>query len=391
MTLPPTFQPPADPLERLEDNPYPIFTRFRRFAGPMMWAQQHWFILGHPEAMAVLRDTRLSSAPAAAGAAGADPGAAGDAAAQRARRRGLVQQTFTPAFVERFRPHTQKLVHALLDEAAADADLDLIADFATPLALLVAADVLGLRPEQAQPVSAWVTGITNSLAPPRGHRMLPGGGGPVIPTDEVRASVAAAIDAHRDRPHDDLIGLLAEADGPDGRLDADELLDVCLELLVSAHLSTVDLIGNGVHALLGSPLQAERLRAEPHLITTGVEELLRYDPPIQRITRFATADVELGGKTMERGQTVVILVGAANRDPEVFEAPDSLDLSRDPNHHVTFGRGMRFCLGAPLARLETQVAIGSLITRFPALRLAGTLRRRKVRGARGFAALPLAL
>ncbi|KPI15354.1 cytochrome P450 [Actinobacteria bacterium OK074] len=369
-------------LDRLQDDPYPVYRQFRR-AGPVMWAeaQQHWFVMGHGDAMAALRDPRLVGSAADAGAC---------AAARRTLRRGLVQNTFTPAFVERFRPHAQEVVDTLLDKAAARAELELVADLAVPLALAMATDLLGLRPNEAHVVSAWVQDVSGTLAPPRGHRMLPSGGGPVLPTEEVRENLAAALAVPRQGP-DDLLGLLLDADGPSGRPDPEELLDICAELLVSAYLSAVDVIGNGVHTLLDHPMQAERLRAEPGLITTGVEELLRYAPPIQWITRTVHEETELSGHTLGPGQTVVVLLGAANRDPEVFEAPDTLDLSREPNHHVSFGRGSRFCLGAPLARMEAQVAIGSLLARFPALRPAGEPRRRTLPGSRGFSSLPLAL
>jgi pimeloyl-[acyl-carrier protein] synthase len=365
---------PGDLMARLDEDPYPVYARFRDISGPMMWAQEHWFVLGHREAMAVLRDARMS------GSSGQDRAASS--------RRELVRTTCTPAFTEGFRPRVNDIASALLDKAEAVGTLDLVSGLAEPLALAVAAEVLGLRPARAELVNAWVTAISPTLAPPRGHRMRPGGQGPVEPTDTVRDCLAAAID----EGEDGLIGLLARAEGPDGRhLDTAELLDVCAELLVSAHVSTVDLIANGMRALLGSPLQAERLRSDPDLITSGVEELLRYDPPVQRITRFAAEDVTIGEYTVKSGQIVVVLVGAANRDPEVFEAPDALDLSRDPNHHLTFGRGMRFCLGAPLARMQAQVAIGALVARFPAVRPDGSPRRRDLRGVRGLSSLPLAL
>ncbi len=366
--------PPANLMARLEEDPYPVYARFRGLSGPLMWAQEHWFVLGHHEAMAVLRDRRLT------GGSGQHPAAIS--------RRELVRGTFTPAFAERLRPRAQELTDMLLDKGHAAGAMDLVADLTVPLALTVAGELLGLRPAQADVVNEWVTAITDTLAPPRGHRMRPGGQGTIEPTDAVRDCLDTAIEERQG----ELIGLLANAEGPDGRrLEAAELLDVCVELLVSAHLSTVDLIGNGVHALLNTPLQAERLRDDPGLIATGVEELLRYDPPVQRITRVAAEDVTIGEQAIKEGQVVVVLVGAANRDPDVFDAPDSLDLSRDPNHHLTFGRGMRFCLGAPLATVQAQVAIGSLFARFPAARLDGAPRRRAVRGVRGFSVLPVAL
>jgi cytochrome P450 len=368
--------------DQLEENPYPLYAQWRR-GGPVMWVDPpaHWFVTGHREAMAALREPRLVSPSVS------DPAA-------HLRRRSLAQEVFTLAYVEQFRLRAYEVADTLLAQAANRGGLDLVKDFGSPLAMSVAADMFGLPAEDRPAVSAWVGGQADGLAPPMGHcrRLLPGGvSAPVGVPEAMLATLADIVAARRKEPGDDLVSQLCGANGQSGSFDDTEVLELFAELLFSAHNSTIDLIGNGMQALLDNTSQLDRLRAEPELITTGVEELLRYDAPIQMITRRPTEDTELAGKTLLKGQTVIVMVGAANRDPEVFEGPDLLDLSRTPNHHLTFGRGPRMCLGAPFARVIGQVAIGSLVARFPSLRPAGPAVRRKAVGGRGFTSLPMAL
>jgi cytochrome P450 len=365
--------------DRLVEDPYPVYAQFRS-SGPVQWSEPdgHWYVLGHREAMAALRDTRLASPTR-------------PDAAVHARRRALVQNTCTAAFVELFRPYAAQVVAPMFDQAAARSGMELVDDLASPLALAVMCAVLGLPDGDRHTAGVWVRSISESLAPARGHRMCPHDAGPVGTSPEVRRGLTAAIAARRTDRRDDLIsGLLRAAEDGD-QFGDDELLDICAELLVSAHDSTVNLIGNAVTALLDNPIQLNRLRAEPGLITTGVEEFLRYDSPTQRVTRVAAEAVELGGQIVGKGDIVVVLIGAANRDPEVFDTPDLLDLSRSPNHHLAFGRGPQFCLGAPLARMLCQLAVGNLAERFAGLRTDGPADRRPGLGARGFTRLPLAL
>jgi hypothetical protein len=162
-------------------------------------------------------------------------------------------------------------------------------------------------------------------------------------------------------------------------------------LLVAGHETTVNLIGNGVWALLQHPDQLRRLRDHPELIDTAVEELLRFDSPVQMTSRTPTRDLELGGQRISAGQTVVLFLGAANRDPEEFSEPDRLELGRQPNHHLSFSRGIHFCLGAPLARLEGRIAISTIVRRLPALRPDGEAVRRSYVNLRGFVTMPLAI
>ncbi len=302
------------------------------------------------------------------------------------RLRTLVQKAFTPRVVERLRPRIEALVKEALDEAEARGSMDLVADLAYPLPVTVIAELLGVPVEDRSAFRRWSDALVGALDP-------------VALTDR-RSAVLAARDAlhaylervvaeRRAAPRDDLISRLVEAEEQGDRLSGPELLAMGVLLLVAGHETTVNLIGNGINALLAHPDQLARLRDEPELIEPAVEELLRYDSPVQLTGRVALEELELGGRRVEPGQMLMLLLGAANRDPRVFAEPERLDLGRDPNPHLAFGRGIHFCLGAPLARLEGQIAIRELVRRFPTLRLAGTPERRPTVTLRGFASLPL--
>jgi pimeloyl-[acyl-carrier protein] synthase len=367
----------------LQEDPYPIYAQWRQ-AGPLLWIEplDHWFIVGHQAVMAALRDIRMAKSPDY------------DAIAHT-RRRLPIQNVLTPALVEQFRPRAKDLTDTMLTKAAERGEMDLIGDFAAPLVISTAAALLGLPAENEHALGEWVRSVSGELLPAYGHCTRMGEDGPaadpVFPSDEVRRGLAAAIAAQGDDQADTLISRLLLEESHGGRLDDAEVLDLCVQLLVAAHDSTVGLIGNGVNALLDNPFQLDRLRTESSLITTAVEELLRYDSPTQYLARSATEDIQLAGQTLREGQAAIVMLGAANRDPDAFEGPDVLDLSRSPNHHVAFGRGGSMCLGASLARMAGQVAIGALTSRFPLLRRAGEPVRRRSLGGRGFSSLPVGL
>jgi cytochrome P450 len=200
----------------------------------------------------------------------------------------------------------------------------------------------------------------------------------------------ALLPERRRHPRADLLSSLIAAEEAGDRLTEGELLATCVLLFIAGHETTVNLIGNGLLALLRHPDQLERLRAEPGLIGSAVEELLRFDSPVQRTARITNAPVEVGGKTIPSGAFVVTAIGAANRDPQHFPDPDRLDVGRTDNRHIAFGFGIHFCLGAPLARVEGQLALGALMRRMPKLRLApGDLEWRESSTLRGLKALPV--
>jgi len=265
------------------------------------------------------------------------------------------------------RPRVEGIVSGLLDQAEANGGFDLIADFAYPLPVTVIAEMLGVPPADWERFRGWSSTLAASIDP-------------MITRDQLDAALLARnalwnyfkeiIALRRTEPREDLISALIAAEEEGHSLTEIELLVMLNLLLVAGHETTVNLQGNGVLALLRNPDQLERLRREPELIETAIEEMLRYDSPVQLTSRIASADTELGDKSLRQGQTVMLLLGAANHDPAVYTDPEAMDISRTPNPHLSFSRGIHFCLGAPLARLEGQVAIGAMVERFPNLRLA---------------------
>jgi cytochrome P450 len=306
------------------------------------------------------------------------------------RLRGLVSKAFTPRMVERMSAQAQAIVDAALDEAARRGGLELVEDLAYPLPVTVIARLLGVPEEDWPRFREWSRVLAASLDPVAAAMQ-----------DEARQAESAAADRaiqdyladivarRRGAPGDDLISALIAVEERGDVLGERELVVMLVLLLIAGHETTVNLIGNGILALLRNPAQLALLRSRPELLTVAVEELLRWDSPVQLTGRVVGETCELGGRTLRRGEFVLTLLGAANRDPAQFADPDRLDLTRDPNQHFSFGRGIHFCLGAPLARLEGRLAIGSLVRRFPDLRLDGEPVRSETITLRGLRRLPL--
>jgi hypothetical protein len=281
------------------------------------------------------------------------------------RIRGLVNKAFTPRRVAALRPRVEELVEQQLDAALGRGELELVRDLAHPLPVIVIAELLGVPAADRARFRHWSNGVVQILDPLSAERGL---------SRAVEAASALAdyfrgmLRIRRAEPQGDLLSAMLAAE-QDGRvLDEGDLLALSTLLLAAGHETTTNLIGNAVLALLRFPEQAERLRAEPSLMPTAVEEFLRFDSPVQLTDRVAISDVELGGRRVRSGQIVAALLGAANRDPAQFASPDALDVGRADNRHLAFGHGPHFCLGAPLARLEAEVAIGALLRRVPKLR-----------------------
>jgi pimeloyl-[acyl-carrier protein] synthase len=384
-------------LARVRSDPYPTYRALRR-ADPVHRSPllDTWVLTRYHDVTLLLRDDRLSaerhrwrgfqppdhnSQPVSMLVV--DP-------PYHTRLRTLVNRAFTPRTVQRLRPRIEAIVEKALDRAAQRGGLELIEELAYPLPVTVIAEMLGVPAEDWPRFRAWSRALVASLDPLAGS--------------DVR-SVAAMLDARealgrylsgivalrREQPGDDLIsGLLAVQDSGEG-LSHGELVTMANLLLVAGHETTVNLIGNGVLGLLRHPEQLALLRERPGLIGAAVEELLRWDSPVQLTARVALGEFQLGDRQVERGEMLIALLGAANRDPEQFSDPDRLDLTREPNPHLSFGRGIHFCLGAPLARLEAQVAIGALVSRFPGLRLGGRPRRSPTVTLRGLRRLPLSV
>lgn len=304
------------------------------------------------------------------------------------RLRGLMAKAFTSRRVERLRPRVQEITDGLLDGIAARGTADLIEDLAVPLPVRVICELLGVPAADRARFREWTAVLTVPAltSEARAHRR-----------EVARAFngyLTEVIAERRARPEDDLVSALINARDGDAALTEPELLAGIALLLIAGHETTVNLIGNGVLALLREPDQMALLRAKPELMPAAVEELLRYDGPVERASqRIALEDMEIAGTFVPKGAWVHVSLGAADRDPAVFDDPDRLDVTRAPKRHVAFGHGLHFCLGAPLARLEGQIAIGGLLDRFPGLALAvppADLRHHRTGSiVRGLVALPV--
>jgi cytochrome P450 PksS len=304
------------------------------------------------------------------------------------RLRRLVTKAFTPRMVEQQRPRIQEIADALIDRVAARGSMELVDDFAFPLPITVIAELLGIPVEDQARFREWSNSFVLPPMTPELQEQL------ARHTDEFVAYLDELFAHRRAEPTDDLVTALVLAEDAGDHLSENELCSMVVLLIVAGHETTVSLITNAVLSLLSNPEQLEKLRADPALLPAAVEELLRYDSAVERtITRLAAADVELGGATIARGDPVIAVVGSANRDPAQFPNPDVLDLRRDAGRHVGFGRGPHYCLGAPLARLETEIALETLFRRLPHLRLATTnddLYWRPIPIFRSLASLPVA-
>jgi cytochrome P450 len=282
-----------------------------------------------------------------------------------ARLRARVGRAFAGFLGDGLRAHIQRLAHGLLDAVHPQGGMDAIPEFAYPLPFLVMTDILGIPPEHRAQVRKW-SDAHGRLASLRWDWLREGLRG----FQQLLEYFRALVIERRARPAGDLISVLAASECPEDGPGGDALLANCALLLTTAHETTTNLIGNALLNLLRHPDQLQRLKEEPDLVPSAVEELLRYDSPKQGTSRFAREDLELAGKRIARGQTVFLLLGAANRDPEQFPEPDQLDLARHDNRHLAFARGIHYCLGAELARLECQVALSAILEHFPGLRLA---------------------
>jgi len=302
------------------------------------------------------------------------------------RLRGLVSQAFTPRTVERLRPRIAAITEELLD--AVGDDFDLIREVAFPLPIVVIAELLGVPSEDKEQFKAWSTILTRGLDPGATPDEL----GPIVGAlNELDAYLTGVIEERRRAPRQDLISDLVRAQEAGDQLSMPELLATCRVILTAGHETTVNLIGNGMLALLNHPGERDRLIADPSLMPGAVEELLRYDSPVQMTLRFTFEETVIGGQTAKPGDLVVALLGAANRDPEVFADPDRLDVTRkNASQHLSLGGGIHYCLGAALARLEGEIAIGAILRRRPNLALDGTpLTWRRNVVLRGVTSLPV--
>jgi cytochrome P450 len=394
---------------RFKANPYPFYARLRNEAP--VWRttlrdrRMAWLVTRYEDVAGVLKDRTFAKDPLNA----MDPEQRAKTPwvpgflkplernmldlddPDHARLRALVSKAFTPRLVERLRGRIESLCEELLDamerKGGRQGGAELVADYALPLPATVIAELLGVPAEDHAKFHRWSSRVVSISSSRDMMRALPAA------LAFVRY-LRKMFERRRIHPKDDLMTALVRAEEAGDKLSEDELLAMGFLLLVAGHETTVNLIASGTLALLENPDQMEKLKEDPSLIGPAVEELLRYTSPVEMATeRHASEDVEVAGTTIPRGELVLAVLGSANRDERHFEDPDALDLARDPNRHLAFGRGgVHHCLGAPLARMEGQIAVGAFLRRFPEASLAvrpDLLRWRRGLFLRGLKRLPL--
>lgn len=381
-------------------DPYPLYHRFLDEA-PVYWDPflHTWVVTRYADVITVLTHFSASRSPSpeqltAMGLSKLVPLAQVlvkqmlflDGAAH-ARIRGLAAKAFTPRRVEQLRAHIQDITDRLLDVVQDSGHMDVVADLADPLPAIVTAELLGVPTSDWRQLTVWSTDFAEALGnlqhnPDNSKRVLRS-------LEEMCAYFRDAIRAHQAQPRDDLISALLTAEVDGDRLSEEEVVANSIMLMTGGQETTTNLIGNGTLTLLRHPDQLEKLRADRMLIHSTIEEMLRYESPIQYTSRLAPEDVQLGGKTIRKRQAVLAVMGAANRDPQRFPDPDRFDICRPDNRHLAFAWAAHFCFGAPLARLEAQVAFESMLRRMPNLSLDPVMTAwRDNLGFRGLVALP---
>lgn len=371
----------SDPA--FQANPYPTYAWLRENE-PISYHQDSegecYWLTRHEHVAAVLRDSRLSAAREIGGMM--EPGVPekfrrlgallshmmlNKDEPDHMRLRGLVNKAFTPRIVERLRPRVESIVDDLLGAVATRGQrrMDIIRDLATPLPVIVIAELLGVPINDQGRFKTWSDDIAVVL-----DGSVRGSGLPAAADSAAELSeyLRAVVVQRRQEPREDLISRMIAARDHNDALSDDELVANCILLLLAGHETTTNLIGNGALALMRHPDQLERLRRDPTLAASAVEECLRYDAPVQLTSREPLEDLELFGVKFPKGIEIDVIIGSANRDERRFENADQLDIGRDA-HHVSFGHGAHFCLGAPLARLEGEIALGRLAKRLPELAL----------------------
>ncbi len=389
-------------------NPYPFYAEMRKNAPVVsmkaIFGQPAWLITRYEDVVNALKDPHFSNDPKVLAQdrnqmrswwmpkvfSILQESMITSDNAEHQRLRGLVHLAFTPKRIEQITARAEQVTHDLLDQTARKNSIDLIREFALPLPLTIISDLMGVPEKERMGFYHAVSPFLDSMAgsPLRMLAQIPN-------ANRLLRFFQRMIALRRADPQDDLITALVQAEQAGDRLSEDELLSMIFLLLLAGHETTVNLIGNGTLALLEFPDQMELLHNTPTLIDRAVEELLRYGNPVEHGTnRIVKEDVTLHGVTIPKHSAVLLMLASANRDENAFENPDRLDLNRHPNRHVSFGLGVHYCLGAPLARLEGKIAIQALAERFPHMRLTvrpDQIAWRTAVAVRGVKALPVKL
>jgi cytochrome P450 len=371
-------------------NPYPIYEQIRS-NDPVYWsaANNYWLLTSYADIVSLIQNDLLSS-----NRIGAHAARMPDAVKEHfrpfftavsswmlmidppdhTRLRGLVSKAFTPRVIENMRALIERLVAEMLAAAKPAGRMDLMTELANPLPALVIAELLGVPARDQRQFKVWsddiavaLSGIDSATSKEELLSLYELGQTSLVALSNY---FRARVFELRSDPRENLLSALAQAEEQGDRLTEDELLANCVLLLLARHETTTNLLGNGVLALLQHPGARQDLAANPDLIVAAVEELLRFDSPVQKMGRIALADIPVGDKLIKQGQLVCFSYAAANRDPEQFAFPNRLELARKPNRHLAFGHGLHYCVGAALARLEGQIAIKAILRELPKLELA---------------------